>query len=170
MNIAIISLHQPYMEIFMKWENFLATKIANFKCKPDKKQSIFWDGKTSGLGLRVTASGSKSFIFQTDLNGKTIRITIGDQRTWSISKAQDEASRLKVMTDQGLDPRQVRADEVANHEANVIAKKTQESREIATVGRVWEEYLTARKHLWSKLHIHDHEKEMQAGGNERKEA
>lgn len=152
----------------MKWNNFTAERIAEFACKPGTKQSIFWDGKTPGLGLRVTISGTKSFIFQTDLHGKTIRITIGDPRTWPISKAQEQASRLKVMTDQGIDPRQVRANEAATHEANETAKKAQEARDIATVGRVWEEYLMARKHLWSQLHIHDHVKEMQAGGNKRK--
>ena len=65
-----------------------------------QKQSIYWDGKTPGLGLRVTAAGSKAFIFETSLNNKTIRMTIGDPRNWAIGDAQAEASRLKVMTDQ----------------------------------------------------------------------
>jgi len=152
----------------MKWENFTTGRVSGFKCKPGAKQSIFWDGKTPGLGLRVTASGTKSYIFQTDLHGKTIRLTIGDSRAWSISDAQDEATRLKVMTDQGIDPRQVKADQAAAREAAIAAKKAQEAREIVTVGQAWEEYVTARKPLWSELHIRDHEKVMQAGGDTRK--
>ena len=64
----------------MKWENFTAARVAGFECATGKKQSIYWDGKTPGLGLRVTAAGSKAFIFETSLNNKTIRMTIGDPR------------------------------------------------------------------------------------------
>ena len=63
----------------MKWDNFTAGRVDGFKCVPGKKQSIFWDGKTPGLGIRVTATGAKSYIFETSLNGKTLRITIGDE-------------------------------------------------------------------------------------------
>lgn len=152
----------------MKWDNFTADQVASFKCKAGSKQSIFWDGKQPGLGLRVTASGAKSYIFQTELHGKTIRITIGDQRAWSISDAQDEASRLKVKTDQGIDPRQEAADKKAADQAAEAAKKAQEARETVTVAQAWEEYVTTRKPLWSELHIRDHEKVMQAGGDPRK--
>lgn len=152
----------------MKWDNFTSERVASFKCKPGAKQSIFWDGKTPGLGLRVTASGAKSYIFQTELHDKTIRITIGDQRAWSISDAQTEASRLKVKTDQGIDPRQEAADKKAADQAGAAAKKAQEAREIVTVRQTWEEYVTARKPLWSELHIRDHEKVMQSGGGTRK--
>src|SRR3989304_5612246 len=107
----------------MKRENFTADRVAGFKCAPGKKQSIYGDGKTPGLGLRVTANGAKSYIFETRLNGKTIRMTIGDSRTWSIGKAQAEASRLKVMTDQGIDPRQVIAEQEAAKEAEAAAQR-----------------------------------------------
>ena len=70
----------------MKRENFTAARIAGFQCAPGKKQTIFWDGKTPGLGLRATAAGSKAFIFETSLNSKTIRMTIGDPRNWAIGE------------------------------------------------------------------------------------
>ena len=152
----------------MKWENFTTGRVAGFKCQPGAKQSIFWDGKSPGLGLRVTASGAKSYIFQTDLHGKTIRITIGSPASWSLSKAQAEAARLKVMTDSGHDPRQIKADEAAAKTTATAVKKAQEAREIVTVGHAWKEYVTARKPLWSELHIRDHDKVMQAGGDTRK--
>ncbi|SNX59274.1 Site-specific recombinase XerD [Nitrosomonas ureae] len=152
----------------MKWDNFTSERVASFKCKPGAKQSIFWDGKQSGLGLRVTASGTKSYIFQTELHGKTMRITIGNYPAWSISDAQTEAARLKVKTDQGIDPRQEAAEEKAAKQASEAARKAQEAREIVTVGQAWEEYVTARKPLWSELHIRDHDKVMQAGGDARK--
>jgi hypothetical protein len=89
-------------------ENFTAARVAAFTCEPGKSQLIFRDGKTPGLGLRVTAAGTKSYIFETELYGRTIRLTIGDIRTWSIGQAQAEATRLKAMTDQGIDPRDER--------------------------------------------------------------
>ena len=151
----------------MKWENFTAERVAGFKCKPGKQQSIYWDGKTPGLGLRVTAAGSKSYIFETALHGKTIRMTIGDPRTWMIAAAQGEASRLKVMTDQGTDPRQVIADGIAAKETKSAALVMQEARESVTLGMAWDEYLKARKPFWGARHYADHVDAMQAGGVKR---
>lgn len=152
----------------MKWENFTAERVSGFRCKPSKQQSIYWDGKTPGLGLRVTATGNKSYIFETALNGKTIRQTIGDPRTWRISDAQAEATRLKTMTDQGIDPRQVRADDASAKEAKATSLKLLEARESVTVGKAWEEYLTARKPFWGARHYDDHEEVMHPGGEIRK--
>jgi len=88
-----------------KWENFTADRVAGFQCKSGKQQSIYWDGKTPGLGVRVTPAGTKSYIFETRLHSRTLRVTIGDLRTWTIGKAQVEARRIKTLTDQGIDPR-----------------------------------------------------------------
>lgn len=151
----------------MKWDNFTSERVASFKCKPGAKQSIFWDGKTPGLGLRVTASGAKSYIFQTEIHGKTLRLTIGDQRAWSISDAQAEAARLKVKTDQGIDPRQEAAEEKAAKQAAEKTKKAQEARETVTVANAWNEYIEAMQLTWGKLHLHDHMRAMQSGGEKR---
>ena len=155
----------------MKRENFTADRIASYQFKPSvegkSNQTVYWDGKTPGLGLRVTKSGSKSYIFQTDLNNKTIRITIGNQRTWTIGKAQAEATRLKAMTDSGIDPRQAKAAEVAVKEAAIAAQKVQETRETVTVGKAWGEYVATMKLTWGALHLHDHIRAMQPGGEKR---
>ncbi|MBL8499486.1 MAG: integrase family protein [Nitrosomonas sp.] len=148
-------------------DNFTSERVASFKCKPGAKQSIFWDGKTPGLGLRVTTSGAKSYIFQTELHGKTLRLTIGDQRAWSISDAQAEAARLKVKTDQGIDPRQEAAEEKAAKQAAEETKKAQEVRETVTVANAWNEYIEAMQSTWGKLHLHDHMRAMQSGGEKR---
>lgn len=152
----------------MEQQNFTVQRVASFQCAKNKTQTLFWDAKTPGLGLRVTRTGAKSYIFETKLNGKTVRLTIGSPATWSLSKAQDEAARLKVMTDSGQDPRQVKADQAAAKTAAIVAKKAQEDRETVTIGKAWAEYVTARKPLWSELHIRDHDKVMQAGGDTRK--
>lgn len=151
----------------MKWENFTAERVAEFKCKLGAKQSIYWDGKTPGLGLRVTSADSKSYIFETKLHGRTLRITIGSPKAWPLGKAQKEASRLKVMTDQGIDPRQVKADEAAAKETAIAAMKAQEDRETVTVGNAWDEYVVTMKSAWGELHLHDHVRAMQSGGEKR---
>lgn len=158
----------------MKWENFTAGRVAAFKCAPDKKQRIFWDGKTPGLGLRVTAAGTKSYIFETSLHGKTLRITIGDSATYSIAAAQSEAAAYKAQTNKGIDPRQVRTDGLAADQdardakqAKKYAMQTQQARESLTLGMVWPEYVAERSPLWSVHHIDAHRKIIQAGGEKR---
>lgn len=159
----------------MKWNNFTASLVAGFKCKAGKKQTIYWDGKTPGLGLRVTATGSKSYIFETSLNNKTIRMTIGDPRHRSIKQAQTEAARLKVMTDQGIDPREVIAEQNAAKEAKAAAKRAQEARESLTVAEAWQAYVAERsaamkdgKPEWGDRHKAHHAYFVQAGGEKRK--
>ena len=152
-------------------KNFTAEVIATYQCKAGKSQSIYWDAKTTGLGLRVTSTGAKSYIFETSLNNKTIRITIGDIRTYSIKAAQVEATNLKAMTDKGIDPRQVKADQITNDEAKAQAKKDAESakllqdkHETLTLGMVWSIYIEARRKRWSEWSIRDHENIARVGG------
>ena len=159
----------------MKRENFTAARVAGFECAPGKKQSIYWDGKTPGLGLRVTAAGAKAFIFETSLNNKTIRMTIGDPRNWAIGNAHAEASRLKVMTDQGIDPRQVIAEQEAAKEAEAAAQREQEARETVSVAEAWQVYVAERstakmdgKPVWGERYKAHHAYFVQAGGVKRK--
>ena len=64
--------------------NFTADRVAGFKCEAGKQQTIRWDGKAPGLGLRVTAAGAKAYIFETRLHGKTLRLTIGHPDAWPL--------------------------------------------------------------------------------------
>jgi len=156
----------------MNKANFTAERVAGFKCAVGKQQTIFWDAKTPGLGLRVTSAGAKSYIFESRLNGKTVRITIGDVRTWAIGKAQAEATRLKALTDQGTDPRQVKAQQLAEQEAARDAAEAAALRETVTLGHIWPEYvadrMASRENGWSEHHISAHRQMMQAGGEPRK--
>lgn len=156
-----------------KWENFTVERVAGFKCEPGKQQSIYWDGKAPGLGLRVTAGGAKSYIFETRLHGRTLRITIGDVRTWTIAKAQSEATDLKSLTDKGIDPRQQKK-ELADA---VEARRAEQRSQLVTVGEAWKAYIADRKTrkkkgngripLWSERHIKNHEALVKRGGEKR---
>ena len=96
--------------------NFTADRVAAFHCEAGKRQSLLWDAKTPGLGLRASDGGVKSFVFETRLNGKTLRLTIGDVRAWTIAKAQAEARLLRSQVDKGVDPRQQRAEQRVREE------------------------------------------------------
>lgn len=144
----------------MEKANFTSSRVAGFKCKRSKQQSIYWDGKTPGLGLRVTASGAKSYIFETRLHGKTLRLTIGDVRTWAIGKAQSEATRLKSLTDQGIDPRQLEVERAASAET----QRKEGIRRDVTVAEAWSAYIKARRRRWSALHLADHQNLAHLGG------
>ncbi len=145
-------------------ENFTADRVARFQCEPGKQQSIYWDGKAPGLGLRVTQAGAKSYIFEAWMHGKSLRVTIGDTRTWTIGKAQAEATRLKTLTDQCIDPRQQAAEQRAKSEADQANAKSK----TALVADAWTAYLAHHKKRWGARHMADHLNLSQAGGEPRK--
>ncbi|WP_422666924.1 Arm DNA-binding domain-containing protein [Burkholderia vietnamiensis] len=84
----------------------------------------------------MTASGVKSYVFEGRLFGKTIRITIGSPNAWPLERhattdaatgktierlgARQEAARLKALMDRGIDPREERAEQRAEHEARKL--------------------------------------------------
>lgn len=148
----------------MKHADFSVKRIEGFQCHPGRSQSIYWDGYAPGLGLRVTAAGTKSYIFETWLHGRCLRLTIGDRRTWTLGKAQEEATRLKTLTDQGIDPRRLKAEQEAAAEAARLKDKS----EAALVAEAWDAYLKHHAKRWGARHLADHCNLSQAGGTKKK--
>jgi integrase len=169
---------------------FTATRIAAHSCPDGKSQAFIWDSVAPGLGLRATPRGDKGYVFQSKLEGKTMRINIGKPATWTIKAAQMEARRLQAMIDTGRDPRQVAQDELAAAQdarnarqaaldaaeeaarREAEAKALRERRESVTLGAVWPVYIAARrdakrkggKQGWSEWHVRDHENVVRVGG------
>ena len=102
--------------------NFTAARVDGHCCAEGKSQSFLWDSKTPGLGLRATAGGAKAYIFQGKIHGSTVRITIGDPRSWTIDQAQERARSLQTLIDEGIDPREREAEQKAAHEARQAAR------------------------------------------------
>jgi len=150
----------------MKKLSFTAARVDGFDCETGKQQSIYWDAKTAGFGLRVTAAGSRAYIFESRLFGKTIRVTIGDARAWELGKARTEASRLRTLVDEGKDPREVRVEQQVAHEA----RRAEVRRQDVTFGEVWDEYVHVRKPFWSERHYRDHLQHADQGGIPKKRA
>lgn len=148
----------------MDKQNFTAARVDGFKCETGKQQSIYWDAKTPGFGLRITAAGARAYVFESRLFGKTIRVTIGDARAWDLGKARTEASRLKTLIDDGKDPREVRSDERLAHKA----RQDEALRRDVTFGAAWEEYIGSRKAFWSERHYRDHQQHADKGGAAKK--
>ncbi len=141
-----------------------AGRIADFQCPDGKEQAFLWCSDPAGLAVRATINRAKSYIFQAKIKGKSMRVTIGDVKAWSIEGAKTEARRLQVLIDQGHDPRQVKADKEAARKESASAKKSQQARESITFGMAWNEYIEVRKPQWSERHYFDHVTSMHPGG------
>ena len=145
--------------------NLTAGRIRDFAT--DKGQAFLWDSDTPGLAVRATApgkrnpEGSKAFIFQGKLaSGQDVRLTIGDVRSWGIDKAREEARTLQKLIDKGLDPRQEKAERIAETEAKRKAAKHSDEPAL----EAWQAYLEARKVKWSARSLLDHQRLSNKGG------
>ncbi len=161
---AKIRVHCAYTtENSMPRVNLTADLIRRFSCPPDKPQAFLRDSGAPGLGVRAT-QGAKVFIFQSKLaDGRTVRTTIGDVRTYGIDDARRETRRLQIMVDQGLDPREERR---ALIEASA-SKREQVRLEQTPALQAWADYIEARRHHWGETYIQQHEDAAKAGGEPR---
>ena len=100
-----------------------AGNIERLTCPAGKQQAFLRDSKAPGLRVRVTTAGAKSFVFESKLNRKTIRRTIGDVRAWSIEDARKESNRLRVTLDGGADPRELERQAAALASTKAIEKE-----------------------------------------------
>lgn len=143
--------------------NFTAGRISKLALPAGAEQAFLWDSDTKPLAVRVTA-GAKAYIFQSRFNGKSLRITIGDVRTWGIDRAREEARRLQTLIDQGKDPRQVAAATIAAAVENRETAAADARRQVVTVAGAWNEYLSHHEKRWGARHMADHLNLSQAGG------
>ena len=144
-----------------------AGRVDAFTCPAGKSQAFLWDTDTPALALRVTPTGRKTYVFESRLNGDTIRVTIGTAADWPIEKARGEAQRLKVLVDSGQDPREIERQQQAAQAADKAATAAKvEADKVAavTVGEVWTAYIEQRRPFWGELHYRDHMDKAKAGG------
>lgn len=133
--------------------NFTARRVGAFHCETGKTASFLWDTDAKGFGLKASPGGSKRYVLESRLeSGATVRLTIGDPKSWPIDKARTEARRLQTMIDQGIDPRQEKRDRLAAAEVKLAeaeaARQEAENRQRYTLRALCEAYgdlLEARK-------------------------
>jgi integrase len=66
----------------------------------------FWDNdpKVVGFGVRVYASGIRSFFLNYRIDARERRITIGPSPRWTLAAARERAIELRKLIDRGEDP------------------------------------------------------------------
>lgn len=145
-----------------------AGRVESFTCAAGKSQAFLWDTESPALALRVSPTGRKTYVFESRLDGVTLRIPIGTVADWALGDARARASQLKVLVDGGQDPREMERQQQAKRDAE--RKKTQAR--ALTVGEVWPLYLEngrpKRKAGWKPRYLDDLKKMAAPGGEKKK--
>lgn len=154
-----------------------AGRVDAFTCPAGKSQAFLWDTVAPTLALRATPTGRKTYVFESRLNGATIRITIGDVKSWLLDSltgdrdaktARREANRLAQLVDSGIDPRELERQQKADKAAATAAATAK----ALTVGDVWPLYLEngrpKRRDAWKPRYRADLEAMAAPGGEPKK--
>jgi integrase len=76
---------------------------------PNEGEALYFDShktdRVKGLGLRVRAAGSRTWMFYYRFGGKQARIKIGDAGAMDLGGARKKAREYRVVLDGGEDPR-----------------------------------------------------------------
>jgi integrase len=95
-------------------------RIAGLKCPEGKRDMLVFDDEQRGLGVRVTASGGKTYLAQYGWHGQKRRIPLGSCSALSLAKARDAVRTIMGDVARGIDPAAERKKAKA-HEALTLA-------------------------------------------------
>jgi len=151
-------------------QDLTAGLIERLTCPAGKLQAFMRDAKAPGLRVRATPAtaknpkGIKAFVFEAKLNRQNIRRTIGDVRAWTIDAARNEANRLRVTLDGGIDPRELERDKLTAK----AAKEVEAAARTVTVADVWPRYMAEgkpkRRAEWKPRYVSDLNRAAAMGG------
>ena len=116
-----------------KINRLTALKVKNTKTKGD-----YPDGQ--GLYFRVTESGSKSWFYRYEINGKGKRNGLGSYPTVSLEQARKECEICRQLRNKGLDPIDYKKQTKLKNQQKVADGKT--FKDCAT------EYINSHKSGW----------------------
>ena len=85
------------------------TKRSVEAIRPTETDAVFWDGDLTGFGIRVRASGRKTYVVQTRVRGKLRWFTIGRHGLVTADQARAQALQILASAAQGIDPREAEA-------------------------------------------------------------
>jgi hypothetical protein len=84
------------------------TKQVIAATRPQDRETIIWDADVSGLGLRITKNGAKSFILKTRIGGGRAapirKPTLGKVGDLTLDQARTKARDWKALARAGIDP------------------------------------------------------------------
>ena len=116
--------------------------IERLTCPAGVPKAFLRDKDVTGLRVRVTANGAKSFVYEAKLNGKAISRTLGKFPLMAIEEAKDQARELaRTVKNDKQDPRELERQQ----QTAQIASKAAAAVQAVTVGDVWPRYLEEGK-------------------------
>ena len=77
---------------------------------PERDQAFIRDDQTRGLALRITAGGSKTFVFEGRFRGRVRRVTLGAWPIMTVGAARDAVAKCRANIADGIDPGEARRD------------------------------------------------------------
>lgn len=152
-------------------EKLTAERIRRFTCPAGKQQAFLFDTEAPRLAVRVTAAGSKAYVYEGKLDRATIRISLGKvSNRNTIDEVRTAARALQALVDNGIDPRQKKRDEKAAKAAAIEATERKASFTVSALLDTYADWLEARKKTESarqarsafKCHVTDAHPELAA--------
>ena len=116
-------------------------RIEDIKCPAGKKDVLVFDEEQRGLGVRVTAAGSKTYLAQYTLGGIKRRVPLGSCSAISLAAARDAVRAILGDVAKGKDPAADR--KTAAREAQ--RKAADEALTLEALVRQWEALRLADK-------------------------
>ncbi|MBL8499282.1 MAG: integrase family protein [Nitrosomonas sp.] len=99
---------------------------------PETGQAFIRDTELKGFAVRVTSSGTKSFILEKRIDGKVKRLTLGRYPELTVEQARKEAHKLLGHIATGRNP---------------VTEKKQEALQGTTLKQAFDDFVKTRKNL-----------------------
>lgn len=112
--------------------------IETLTIEPGKRDRLVFDDTQRGLGVRVTASGGKTFLAQYTMNGRRCRVPLGAVSAISLGDARKAAAAIMGKVAKGENPAEIR-------KAEAESARTRQAREMLTLDRLVDD--------WHRLHL-----------------
>jgi integrase len=113
-------------------------KIETLEVERGRKDRLVFDDAQRGLGVRVTASGGRSYLCQYTLHGQKWRVPLGACSAVSLAKAREAAAAVMGDVAKGRNP-------VAERKEAAAAERARRARDRLTVRALIED--------WHRLHL-----------------
>jgi integrase len=116
------------------------TELAIQKARPPAKGQIeLWDGALPGLGLRISAGGTKAWVLVYRMHGRPRRFTFGRWPMLGLINARKAARKALGVVEAGMDPAAIRAENRERNERDTFE---------AVVSHFIERYAKPKNRSW----------------------
>lgn len=103
-------------------------------CPPGKRDAMFSDDEVKGFAVRVTATGSKVFVFNYSKNGRSKRVKLGAYGDLTVASARKLAETYRGRVIAGGDPAEDKRAQALAAEAILAAQAEQAAADALTLG------------------------------------